>query len=61
VKARTYELAGEETNPIAPEAPEPPLRIVSREPVAYFRYTLDAPNVRLVEFAIPEPNDNSEQ
>jgi len=57
VKARTYELAGEETNSIAPATPEPPLRIVSREPVAYFRYKLDTPNVRLADFAIPEPNE----
>jgi hypothetical protein len=56
VKARTYALAGEETNPIAPTAPEPPLRIVSHQPVAYFPYKLDVPNVRLADFTIPEPN-----
>src|SRR5262245_31717496 len=61
VKARTYELAGEKTNPIAPAAPEPPLRIASREPVAYFRYKLDVPNVRLSDFTIPEPKETREQ
>ena len=62
VKARTYELAGrEDINWIAPEAPERPLQIVSRELVAYLRYTLEVPNVRLSGYAIPEPKENPEK
>jgi hypothetical protein len=55
VSDRRFELTGESGNEIAPATPERPVTLVAREPVAYFRYNMEARNVRLAEYAIPEP------
>ncbi len=57
----TYELAGEAPDELAPAVPERPAMLVVREPMAYFRYTMDAPNVRLGDFAITGPKEDEEQ
>ncbi len=57
----TYELTGPASDELAPAVPERPATLVVRDPVAYFRYTMDAPNVRLGDFAITEPKDDREQ
>ncbi|MEO5925390.1 MAG: hypothetical protein ABIR70_16335 [Bryobacteraceae bacterium] len=60
VIARSFELSKfDGGNELAPAAPEKPATLVSRKPVAYFRYTLDVPNVRLANYAIPEPKEES--
>jgi hypothetical protein len=62
VTARRYELSKFDVpNELAPEAPEKPATLVSRKPVAYFRYTLEVPNVKLANYAIPEPKNDDEQ
>ncbi len=57
----TYELAGGASDDLAPVVPERPATLVVRDPVAYFRYTMEVPNVRLAEFAITEPKEDREQ
>jgi len=54
VVSRTYHLLG--ADELAPESPERPATLLVRDPVAYFRYTMETPNVRLGAFAIEEPN-----
>jgi hypothetical protein len=51
VAARSSELTAE--NAIAPERP---VTLVVREPAAYFRFSIEARNLRLEEYAIPEPS-----
>jgi hypothetical protein len=58
VVTRIYQLVGGTANELAPAAPERPATLVVRDPVAYFRYTMETPNVRLGDFAITEPNDD---
>jgi len=55
VASRRFELTGDSGSEIAPAVPERPVTLVAREPVAYFRYSLEARDVRLEEYAIPEP------
>jgi hypothetical protein len=55
VRVRRFELTGDSGNAIAPEAPEKPVTLVVREPVAHFRYTLEAKDVRLSDYSIQEP------
>jgi hypothetical protein len=61
VIAETYELVGRASDDLAPAVPERPATMVVRDPVAYFRYTMEAPNVRLGDFAITEPKEDREQ
>jgi hypothetical protein len=49
-----------QNNELAPAVPETPATLIVREPVAYFRYTMETPNVRLGEYAIAEPDEDSE-
>ncbi|MEO8099112.1 MAG: hypothetical protein ABI811_15520 [Acidobacteriota bacterium] len=60
VFARTYHLAGEEEKELAPLAPERPVTLNVHDPVAYFRYTMDIPNVRLADYAAPEAPDDGQ-
>ena len=57
----TYELAGGAADELAPAVPERPATLVVRTPVAYFRYTMEAPNVRLGDFAITDPKEDRDQ
>jgi hypothetical protein len=50
---RSYGLVGN-ADGLAPASPLRPASLLVREPVAYFRYTMDAPNVRLADFAIDD-------
>jgi hypothetical protein len=61
VISETYELIGRASDELAPAVPERPATLVVRDPVAYFRYTMEAPNVRLGDFAITEPKEDREQ
>jgi len=61
VISETYELVGRASDDLAPAVPERPATLVARDPVAYFRYTMEAPNVRLGSFAITEPTEDREQ
>lgn len=61
VMPETYELVGRASDELAPAVPEPPARLIIRDPVAYFRYTMETPNVRLGDFAITDPKDDGEQ
>lgn len=56
VDSRTYDMVG--AGELAPAAPERPATFLVREMVAYFRYTMETPNVRLADFAIEEPNEH---
>jgi hypothetical protein len=59
--AETFALKGEQARETGPQAPERPLTIEVREPAAYFRYTMEASNVRLADYAIEEAGENSKQ
>ena len=61
VISETYELVGPASDDLAPAVPERPATLVVREPIAYFRYTMDAPNVHLGDFAVTEPKEDREQ
>jgi len=61
VISETYDLIGRDSNELAPAVPERPATLLVREPVAYFRYTMEAPNVRLGDFAITEPREDRKQ
>jgi hypothetical protein len=41
---------------VAPAAPEPPIQVTVREPIAYFDGTLDVADVRLAGYAAPDPS-----
>ena len=58
VAARTYQLVGGAADELAPAVPERPAILEVRAPVAYFRYAMESPNVRLGDFAITEPKDD---
>lgn len=47
---RTYEFVT--NNELAPASPLQPMRLLVRDPIAYFRHTMEATNVRLGDFAI---------
>jgi hypothetical protein len=55
VVARLYPFVGDAAETVAPAAPELALPVAALEPAAYFRYTLEVPNVHLADFALPEP------
>jgi hypothetical protein len=57
----TYELVGRASDDLAPAVPERPATLMVRNPVAYFRYTMVAPNVRLGDFAVSQPKEDDEQ
>jgi len=61
VFARGYELSEGVARELAPTAPEKPLTITARERVAYFRYTLEVPNIKLADYAVDSPRDEDEQ
>jgi hypothetical protein len=61
VISATYELDGRASDELAPAVPERPATLVVRNPVAYFRYTMEAPNVRLGDFAVTDPEEDREQ
>jgi len=61
VISETYELVGRTPDDLAPAVPERPATITVRDPIAYFRYTMETPNVRLRDFAITEPKEDEEQ
>lgn len=52
--ARRFDLVGGGGAELAPQAPELPIKLVVREPVGFFRYQLEVPNVRLSQYAVPE-------
>jgi hypothetical protein len=58
IVARSYELSEGLAKDVAPAAPEQPVTLTVRERVAYFRYTLEAPNVRLADYAIDAPDED---
>lgn len=60
VVSRSYEWARDHKETLAPEKPESPATILVRNPVAYFRYALEAPNVRLADFAINDPKEEEQ-
>ncbi len=51
VMARSYQFVGGDDE-LAPTAPLRPTSLLVREPIAYFRYTMEAANIRLGDFAI---------
>jgi hypothetical protein len=53
VLSRSYQFVDADDQ-LAPASPLRPMSLLVRDPVAYFRYTMDAPNVRLGDFAIDE-------
>ena len=56
-----YELVGRTPDDLAPAVPERPATIIARDPIAYFRYTLEVPNVRLKNFVyIPPPKEKED-
>jgi hypothetical protein len=59
IVARTYELVGPRRNEIAPAAPEHPARVIVRDPIAYFRYEMEAPNVKLGPYAIVNSQEDN--
>ncbi|MEP6960994.1 MAG: hypothetical protein ABI995_02890 [Acidobacteriota bacterium] len=61
VFAESYQLTAEAIAEVAPQAPARPANLVVRDPVAYFRYTLEIPNVRLADFAVPEEQKDADQ
>jgi len=61
IASHTYRILSVEGNDLAPATPEVPAIVVARKPVAYFNYTMDVPNVRLANYAIPEPKDGDDQ
>jgi hypothetical protein len=60
VVARTYEIVGPGRTKIAPAAPERPAKVIVRDPIAYFRYEMEAPNVKLGPYAISNPQEENE-
>jgi len=58
VVSRAYRLSGGLEKELAPASPEKPATLTVRERVAYFRYTLDVPNVRIADYAIDIPDDD---
>ncbi len=52
VATRGYELSEAVAKELAPAEIEKPLTVTVRKRVAYFRYTLEAPNVRLADYAV---------
>jgi len=56
----TYELLNGASDDLAPTVAERPATLVVREPVAYFRYTMEAAKVRLGDFAVTEPEEDRE-
>jgi hypothetical protein len=61
VISETYELVGRDSDELAPAVPERPATLVVRTPVAYFRYVMETPNVRLGDFAITDPKEDRDQ
>lgn len=57
VTTRAYRLSGGLAKELAPATPEEPAKLTARERVAYFRYTLEVPNVRLADYAIDSAGD----
>jgi hypothetical protein len=55
--SQTFRLVGDGANEIAPAAPERPAKLEVRKRVAYFRYALEANNVRLADFAAAPKED----
>jgi len=53
VMYRSYRFIDDDDQ-LAPAAPLRPTTLLVREPVAYFRYTIEAPEVRLGDFALDE-------
>jgi hypothetical protein len=53
VLSRSYQFVHDDDQ-LAPTSPLRPTSLLVRDPVAYFRYTMDAANVRLGDFAIDE-------
>jgi hypothetical protein len=51
---RSYQFVGGEDQ-LAPAAPLRPASLLVRDPVAYFRYTMEAADVRLGAFAVNGP------
>jgi len=47
---RSYEFV--QHDDIAPSSPLQPMPLLVRDPVAYFRHTMEATNVRLGDFAV---------
>jgi hypothetical protein len=58
VGVRRFELAGENRGELAPQVAERPVTLVVREPVGFFRYQMDAADVRLADYAAPEPKED---
>ncbi len=52
-----YQLIEGGVDHIAPAVPEQPAVLSVRSPKAYFRYTMESPNIRLGDFAVAESND----
>jgi len=52
-----FELTGEGSRELAPQAAERPVTLVVREPVGFFRYQMEVPNVKLSDYAVPEPRE----
>lgn len=55
ISYRSYEFV--KADPLAPASPLLPTTLLIRDPIAYFRHTMDAANVRLGDYAI-NPNEN---
>lgn len=53
-------LVGEGGAEVAPQTPEQPIKLVVREPVGFFRYQMEVPNVRLSQYAVMETRSNQE-
>jgi hypothetical protein len=51
VASRSYQFVDDDDH-MAPASPLRPTSILVRDPVAYFRHTMEAPNVRLGDFAV---------
>jgi hypothetical protein len=54
---RRFELTEEAASELAPQAAERPVTLAVREPIGFFRYRMEAPNVKLSEYAVPEPRE----
>jgi hypothetical protein len=57
VVGRSYRLAGEDRDDLAPSVAPRPTVLLVRDPVAYFRFTMEVADVRLGRFAIDVPDD----
>jgi hypothetical protein len=57
VVTRAYRLSDGLEKELAPASAEQPVTLAVREHVAYFRYTLEVPNVRLGDYAIDGPDE----